>query len=98
MKNNSIEEMRAEVARLTREIAELKMQQQQAKLNAGIPISETEKAQFAKTKQDWELDQIERMQQIAAENPELGTNKLHWNFGHAKNPERIENHKNREQQ
>jgi hypothetical protein len=95
MKNNSIEFLRAEVARLTAEIAEFKMLQQQAKLDSGLPIGENEKAEFARTNEKWELAQIERMQQIASENP---SNRVGWMFGQNQNPTRIENHKNREQQ
>ncbi len=94
MKNDSIEFLRAEVARLTAEIAEFKMMQQRAKLDAGIPIAESEKAEFAKSKQNWELAEIERMHQIASENP---SSRVGWMFGQNQNPTRIENHKNREQ-
>jgi hypothetical protein len=97
MKKTSIDFLRSEVERLRKELAELKMQRQQAKLNDGLPISEDEKAEFARSKQDWEISQIERMQQLATEHPEMRPRTLRADFGEVKNPERIE-HKNREQQ
>jgi hypothetical protein len=85
MKKTSIEEMRAEVVRLTREIAELKMQQQQAKLDDGLPISEDEKAEFARTKEQWELDQVAKMQQLAEDHPDMKPKTLRADWGHVQN-------------
>ncbi len=77
MTKSEIEILRAEVARLAREIAELKFQKQQATLDAGLPIGESEKGEFSRAKQEWELAEIERMQQIASENP---STKVGWMF------------------
>ncbi len=83
MTKSEIDFLRSEIERLTAEIAEFRMLQQQAKLDSGLPIGENEKAEFNRTKEQWELDQISRMQQIAAENPEYGRRR--WDFGHVQN-------------
>jgi hypothetical protein len=85
MKKTSIEEMRAQVARLAAQIAELKMDQLQKKLDAGLPINDDQKAEFARTKEQWELDQVAKMQQLAEDHPDMKPKTLRADWGHVQN-------------
>jgi hypothetical protein len=84
MKKSEIDFLRSEVERLTKEFAKLKMQRQQAKLDAGLPINESEKGEFNKAKQDWEIDEIAKMQQLAEDHPEMRPRTLPADFGEMK--------------